>query len=164
MHFNTRLQREMHLSSKDMKISSEICEIRLYCGFYIFCLYFPSLCTYIYIYILSVYLCIHIHICIHTYFHIYVFGYTWMEQIWVNKKYYSLSIAQNESPIINVINLIMHLLFLSPCECLCTMACVHACIKKNLLIAVCVHACLQLNWIDPRVKRAVTNPGTTHGP
>lgn len=86
-----------------------------------------------------------------------------MEQIWVNDMYYSLSIAQSESPIINVINLIMYSLFLSLCEYPCTMACVHVCIKKKLLTAACGHTCLQLNWMGPSMKRAVSNPGTTHG-
>lgn len=55
----------------------------------------------------------------------------------------------------------MHFLFLSPCEYLWKMACVYVCIKKNLLTAVCVHTCLQLNWMGPRVKGAVSNPGIT---
>lgn len=122
----------------------------------------PYLHTYVSIYkfFLYIYAYIYVYTYTHIYVCIYVFGYRCMEQIWVNNKYYSLSIAQNESPIISVINLIMHFLFLSPCECPCTISCVYLYIKKNLLIAVCIYACLQLNWIDLRVKRT----GTTHGP
>lgn len=130
---------------------------------FLYLLFISSLLMYIYKKILSVHLYIHIHIYLHTYLCIYIWIWIQMEQIWVNKKYYSLSISQYESPIINVINLIMHYLFLSPCEYPWTMTCVHVCIKKDLLTAVCLHTCLQLNWMGPRVKRAVINPGTTHG-
>lgn len=109
---------------------------------------------------LFMYICVHLHTEIHSmYLHMrvyictHIFGYTWTEQIRVSNSYCSLNIAQNKT------TTLFYFLFLSPCVCLCTFACVHACTNKKLVTAVFVHSCLWLNWMCLRAERTVTNPG-----
>lgn len=109
----------------------------------------------------------HVHMCVYIYAHmdslfIFTYAYEYMHtyfyvcldmhmdrEIWVSNNYYSLSIAQNKATTWFLF------LFLS----LCTFACVHVCINKNLVRAVIDHSHLQLNRMTPRVKRVVANPG-----